>query len=133
MARMRARFVLSVLPVLAVCPLLGGCVMPTVFPLSLGFGADVAAFHRTIPDMAYSAITGKDCSAVRLDRGESYCKPVALPVPPQPYCTRTLAQVTCWADPGATPGIPRQVAQGPTALTPEQNRVRLARWPTALQ
>ncbi|MCQ8279408.1 hypothetical protein NFI95_13260 [Acetobacteraceae bacterium KSS8] len=130
---MRARAVLSLLSVPAACLLLAGCVMPTVFPLSVGFGADVAVFHRTLPDMAYSAITGKDCSAVRLDRGESYCKPVAPPVPPQPYCTRTLAQVMCWADPTATPGIPSQVAQGPSSLTPEQNRLRLARWPTALQ
>lgn len=115
------------------CLPLAGCVMPTVFPLTLGLGADVAVFHRSLPDMAYSAITGRDCSVVRLDRDESYCKPVAPPVPPVPYCTRTLAQVTCWAEPAATPGMPMQVAQGPHALTPEQDRLRLARWPASLQ
>ncbi len=120
-----------VLTVLALS--LGGCVMPTVLPVAAGLGADVAILHRTVPDALYSALTGKDCSLVRLDRGESYCKPVAPPVPPLPYCTRTLGQVTCWAAPEAMPGIPVEVAQGPRALTPEQDRARLARWPASLQ
>jgi hypothetical protein len=125
-ARMNRAAALLVLPVLAT---LCGCVPATVIPVTAALGADVAIFHRTLPDTIYSAITGRNCSLVRLDRGETYCKPVEPPVPPQPYCTRTLASVTCWADPAAMPGIPTQIAQGPTALTPEQDRARLARWP----
>ncbi len=121
------------LPLLCLCLGLSGCVMPTVLPLAAGLGADVAVMHRTLPDTLYSAITGKDCSLVRVDRGERYCRPVDPPVPPPPYCTRTLGQVTCWLAPEATPGIPVEVAQGPRALTPEQNRLRLARWPEAFQ
>jgi hypothetical protein len=110
-----------------------GCVPGTVVPLTLGLGADVAIFHRTVPDLIYSGITGRDCSMVRLDRGESYCRPVDPPVPPQPYCTRSLGMVDCWAQPDRMPNLPPQVAEGPQTLTPEQNRVRLARWPTDLQ
>lgn len=122
--------------VAALCvPLLAGCVPSTVSELAAGFGADVAIFHRTLPDMVYSAVSGRDCSVVRLDRNESYCKPIDPPVPPQPYCTHTLGRVECWHTPNplAAPALPPTVAQGPDALDPEQNRLRLARWPTALQ
>jgi hypothetical protein len=94
---------------------------------------DTAIFHRTVPDLIYSGVTGQDCSMVRLDRGESYCRPLEPPVPPQPYCTRSLGIVDCWAEPERMPNLPPQVAQGPQELTPEQNRVRLARWPAVLQ
>ncbi len=110
-----------------------GCVPPTVFPVYAGLGLDVAIFHRTAPDLVYSAVTGRDCSLVRLDRGESYCRPVELPVPPQPYCTRSLGTVDCWAHPELMVNLPPEVAQGPRALTPEQNSARLARWPADLQ
>ena len=93
----------------------------------------VPVFHRTLPDLVYSGVSGRDCSMVRLDRGESYCRPVALPVPPQPYCTRSLGTVDCWQNPEQVANLGPNVAQGPTALTPEQNRIRLARWPTSLQ
>lgn len=110
-----------------------GCVPATIFPLTAGLGAEVAIFHRTLPDLIYSGITGRDCSLVRLDRGESYCRPVAPPVPPQPYCTRSLAGIDCWAHPEMMANLPPQVADGPRALTPEQDRARLARWPADLR
>jgi hypothetical protein len=110
-----------------------GCVPATIYPLAAGLGVEVAIFHRTVPDLIYSGISGRDCSLVRLDRGESYCRPVAPPLPPQPYCTRSLAGVDCWAHPELMPNLPRQVAQGPHELTPEQERIRVARWPADLQ
>ena len=113
---------------------LAGCVPAAVVPLTVAtLGADVAIFHRTLPDLIYSGITGRDCSLVRVDRGDSYCRPTAPPVPPQPYCTRSLAGVDCWAHPELMANVPPQVGQGPHELTPEQDRVRLARWPTDLQ
>lgn len=113
-------------------PWLGGCVSATLAPVAVGLGADIAIFHRSLPDTLFSAITGRDCSVVRLDRGESYCRPVDPPVPPTPYCTRSLAGVDCWASPERMPNIPMQVAQGPHQLTPEQDRKRLARWPASI-
>jgi len=131
---MKRHTALLLLPVLYgfVLPWLGGCVSATVAPVAAGLGADIAIFHRSLPDTLYSALTGRDCSVVRLDRGESYCRPVDPPVPPTPYCTRGLAGVDCWASPERMPGIPMQVAQGPHDLTPEQDRKRLARWPDSI-
>ncbi len=98
---------------------------------------DVAVFHRSVPDLIYSGFTGRDCSVVRLDQGDSYCAPVELPPKPPLYCTRSLGRVDCWAHPELVANLPPQVAQGPhdgsQALTPEQDRTRLARWPADLQ
>ena len=128
------RAVRGVLWIALAAACLAGCVPAAVVPLSVAtLGADVAIFHRTLPDLIYSGITGRDCSLVRVDRGDSYCRPIAPPVPPQPYCTRSLAGVDCWAHPELMANVPPQVAQGPHELTPEQDRVRLARWPTDLQ
>ena len=102
-------------------------------------GGCVPVFHRTLPDLVYSGVTGRDCSMVRLDRGESYCRTVALPLPPQPYCTRSLAGVDCWAQPERMHNLAPQVAELPhdpaihQGLTDEQDRIRLARWPSDLQ
>ena len=115
------------LPLCVLC--LAGCVPSTVFPLAAGARAEVAVFHRTVPDLLYSAVSGRNCSLVRLDESKTYCKPVDPPVAPIPYCTRSLAGIDCWAHPELIPGIPAEVAQGPRALTPEQDRARLARWP----
>ena len=112
---------------------LGGCVAGTVVPVGALGGLEIAAFHRSIPDLAYSAVTGRDCSVVRLDRGESYCRPIAPPVPPQPYCTRSLGTVDCWADGAAMANQAPQVAQGPVKLTAEQEWWRTAPWPANLR
>ncbi len=111
-------------------------VLKAAFPVlicALPLCGCVPVFHRTLPDLVYSGITGRDCSMVRLDRNESYCRPVEPPVPPQPYCTRSLGTVDCWTNPEQVMNLGPSVAQGPQQLTPEQNRLRLARWPAALQ
>lgn len=89
--------------------------------------ATVATFQRSPPDILVSYLTGKDCSIVRLDRGETYC---ALPdqVRRQPFCTRSLGTVDCWADPEHLPGIYRQVGDAPAPL-PAQEQWRRAPWP----
>lgn len=99
--------------------MLAGC-GPAVAPaLGIYAGveiASIAVFHRGLGDIVVSAISGRDCSIVRLDRGLSYCVPVRRPLPPV-YCTRTLGRVECWdALPvGATgladPAYPAGVAQ----------------------
>lgn len=58
--------------------------------------ASVAVFHRGLGDMVVSAVSGRDCSIVRLDRGLSYCVPALPPAAPA-YCTHTLGRVECWA------------------------------------
>ena len=132
---MNRQIALLLIPLLCAfaLPWLSGCTAGVVLPVAGGLGADIAILHRSVPDTIYSALTGRDCSVVRLDRGESYCKPVDPPVAPVPYCTHSLGRVDCWAHPEQIPGIPAQVAQGPHELTPEQDRIRLARWPQSLE
>lgn len=102
---------------LGVVATLAGC-GPAVAPvLGVYAGveiASVAVFHRGLGDLVVSAVLGRDCSIVRLDRGLSYCVPV-LPPAPAAYCTRTLGRVECFdalpvgaagvADPAYSTGV----------------------------
>ncbi len=102
---------------------LGGC--------GLLVAADVAAvpvFGRGIPDGIYSAATGQDCSVVRLDRGQNFCRPTEPPPEPPPYCTRSLGAVDCWSRPNPH-GPQREVADGPRSLTAAQEADRTRSWP----
>jgi hypothetical protein len=94
--------------------------------------ASVVVFGRSVPDMAASAVTGRDCSVVRLDQGKTYCKPPELPPALPPYCTRSLGIPDCWANPEALPNHPPELADGPRTLNAEQERDRTARWPKSL-
>jgi hypothetical protein len=91
--------------------------------------ASVAVFGRGGFDLVYSAVSGRDCSIVRLDKGESYCKPKELPPAPPRFCTRTLGVPECFADPAFLPDHPAPLADGPTRLTPAQEKNRTAAWP----
>ncbi len=131
------RGVSAFLPKLASClaPLAGlllcGCVDGAIATAGANL-ASVTLIHRTLVDGVYSLVTGKDCSIVNLDRGEAWCRPPEPPPAQQPYCTRSLANVDCWASPenlGSPP--PRTLAEGPTALTAEQEANRTAPWPQA--
>ena len=93
--------------------------------------ASVAVFGRGIGDIGVSAITGRDCSVVRLDRGQTYCVPLDGAPGREPVCTRSLGVVDCWSNPGALPPGTREVADGPPP-TPAQLRYRRAPWPKAL-
>ena len=115
------------LPVLLM--LLGGCGADPVTLTAATVGTvagSVAVIQRTPVDAVYSLASGRDCSAVRLDQGKSYCRPVEPPPAPQPYCTRSLGLADCWIDPK---GQPPQLGDGPTTLTPEQEANRTRRWP----
>ncbi len=89
----------------------------------------VAAIQRTPADALYSWWTGRDCSAVRLDRGETYCRAEEPKPEPPPYCTRTLGSAMCWQDATTVPGHPPGLADGPVDLTPEQEADRVRSWP----
>jgi hypothetical protein len=111
---------------------LAGCTPVEGTIATAGVGASlisVVAIQRTPADALYSWVTGRDCSVVRLDQGKTYCRPVEPEPQPQQYCTRGLGAVNCWLDPSTVPGHPRGVADGPSQLTPEQERDRLRSWP----
>jgi hypothetical protein len=85
---------------------LTGCSTPPVLreqvlgaPVSLwlasGSVASFVVLQRGLFDVAYSVVTGQDCSVIHLERRGEYCRsdPVASPAP---YCTRSLGDVDCW-------------------------------------
>ena len=109
---------------------LAGCSPQPVIALAAADLATVTVFGRGIVDLGVSAISGQDCSIVRLDKGLSYCAPIEGP-PPIPYCTRSLARVDCWASPSLLPRPPPGVADTPVS-TGAQERYRAARWPKSL-
>ncbi len=110
--------------------LLAGC-GPALLPWAAAEAASVMVFDRGLGDLVVSAVSGRDCSVVRLDRGESYCRPEEPPPSRLPVCTRSLGAVDCWrvAPPHAWPPH-RGVADGPGSLSEgqEANRTR-RRWP----
>ena len=93
--------------------------------------ASVIVLGRGIADIGVSAISGRDCSIVRLDRGLNYCSPVDPPPDPGPFCTRSLGVVDCWMDPAALPMPQRSVGDTPPP-TLAQEQYRHARWPKSL-
>ena len=93
--------------------------------------ASVVVLGRGVTDIGVSAVTGRDCSIVRLDRGQPYCAARDAAPRPQPFCTRSLARVDCWEDPALLPQQQREVGDTPPP-TEEQLRYRSARWPKSL-
>lgn len=122
---MRGSFLLVVL-VLAALP---GCGLAPTGALVAAEAASIVVMGRGIVDIGVSAVSGRDCSLVRLDRGLSYCGP-GEERGPEAYCTRTLGTVDCWASPklaSSWPGL------GDTpAAAGSRERHRAARWPKAL-
>src|SRR5919202_807417 len=118
-------------PLLLLTLLLTGCasaepVSEILAAVNIG---SVMVIGRTVPDAVVSAATGRDCSAVRLDRGQSYCRPEEPPPTPPPYCTRSLGAVDCWRQPPLAVPLQKGVAGGPAVLTPAQEAHRVRRWP----
>ena len=109
---------------------LPGCAEPVIALAAAEVGS-VVVVGRGSADIGVSAISGRDCSIVRLDRGQTYCAPVEPPSAPGPFCTRSLGVVDCWINPEALPAPQRPVADGPTP-TPAQEQYRHARWPKSL-
>jgi len=115
---------------LIACAALGACSQPT--PLGAFIAADatsIMVLHRGIADLVVSGATGRDCSVVRLDRGQTYCRPLEPPPPAPPYCTRSLGTVDCWASPVLPTNPGRGVADGPRTLNEVQEADRLRPWP----
>lgn len=108
--------------------LLAACEPIVATAVLAGNVATIPLFGRSAPDMIYSGVTGKDCSIVRVEAGNTYCREAeAKPAAPM-FCTRSLGTVDCWAGTEGQPGR-RGVADGPMKLTPAQEAHRTRGWP----
>jgi len=117
------------LAALMVLPMLAACGREGSGAFAAADAASIPVFHRAIPDLFVSAVSGRDCSVVHLDEGKPYCTEREPPPDPPTYCTRSLGIVDCWVNPQVLPGPPPEVADGPRALTPAQEANRTRRWP----
>lgn len=87
---------------LAVSISLSGCFA------ALGAGTVVAS-KKTPIDHVVSLFTGKDCSIVRKNRGDTYCVEDEVAAPVSVYCYPTLGEATCYASPDPYPGGQRRL------------------------
>lgn len=120
---------LSRLAPLCLLPALAACDGPTLVGVGAANVLSLTLVGRAVPDILVSGISGRDCSIVRIDRGQGYCAPVEPAPGPPPYCTRSLGRVDCWVTrPPAIPSPPG-VVDGSSQLTPAQEANRTAHWP----
>ncbi len=90
---------------------LGGCITDAAIgPVAVVSGASIILTGGTPVDHIASLVTGQNCSIVHLERREPWCAP-AYVAPVQPFCTRSLGAVDCWA--WTPPGSQRQAADPP--------------------
>jgi hypothetical protein len=122
MCSFRPRLFALLLPLLA-----GGCV-ETVVTVTGASVAAVPLIGRTLPDVVVSAVSGQDCSLVRLDAGKTYCAPEEKPPVAPLVCTRSLGIVDCWHNPKDLSMPYTEVADGPRVLTPAQEAHRTRPW-----
>lgn len=123
------RSAVRILLLLVLLPCVAACANWTE-PTGAFFAANAASvvvFQRSVPDILFSFITGKNCSIVRLDQGKTYCE-VPREARRLPFCTHSLGVVDCWADPAALPGLYENVGDAPEPL-PVQEKWQRARWP----
>ena len=101
-----------------------GCNTPWPEPVGIPAAAGAASIvliHRTPVDGLFSAISGRDCSIVYLDRLQDYCRPLDELPPPLPYCTRGLGNVDCWI--GGNASLGRSIAEQPALTAQQRGRV----------
>lgn len=91
---------------------LGGCWEAALGPAAAVGGASLIFTGKTPIDHVASLATGRDCSAVRLERYQPWCAPLPGPPASLPFCTRSLGAVDCWTRPPEFSG--RQMADPPS-------------------
>ena len=88
-----------------VCLTLNGCgpltATPGTFNLISGQAEllSIVGTKKTITDHVISLASGKNCSAVRRERGLHYCEEDVPSVKPNIYCYKTIGRVTCYDRP----------------------------------
>jgi hypothetical protein len=88
---MRRAFFIAALVMLAA---ISGCSMVPTF--AAAEGVSTVLTKKTITDHIVSLASGKNCSTVRVSRGQSYCVEDEINPPTNVYCYRTLGSVSCY-------------------------------------
>ena len=85
----------------AMAVLLCGMLVSACDPVSFAGveAASVMGSDKTLVDHAISFGSGKNCSTLRLERGQTYCAEDAKRVHQNLYCYRNLTGVTCYDRP----------------------------------
>ncbi len=59
-------------------------------------GASIVGTQKSPTDHIISLASGKDCSTVRLERGQTFCVEDEVKTTPQFNCYKTIGSVTCY-------------------------------------
>jgi len=89
--------------------LVGSCSL--ALPYAAVDGAVIMGTEKTMADHAISLASGKDCSLIRIEKGQVYCKEDELTPRPNLYCYRQLAGVTCYNRPDNVQGERQRVGE----------------------
>lgn len=88
----------------AVTLLLGSTLISACDPVTFA-GVEAVSLmgsDKTLVDHAVSYGSGKDCSTLRRERGQTYCLEDQAVIRPNLYCYRDLGGVTCYDRPDAS-------------------------------
>ena len=100
-------------------PLLSVCILSACGPLVSGGvpGAaqvdmlTVIGTDKTIVDHVVSLSSGKNCSAIRLEKGQHYCEEDEPQIQQNIHCYNTLGSVTCYTRPDPYQGRQQKVGE----------------------
>jgi hypothetical protein len=125
---MRAASIATGLVVLSLLP---GCLPVPVEQVTTCVVAGTGSpSHCSAADTPASAAAGRNCSMmVNLRNGERYCWLGGPALETPEFCTRSLGIPDCWRDPAKLLDHPREIADGPRALTEAQEADRRRWWP----
>ncbi len=101
---------------------LGGCSLVSSSPGSVPPLAGIEIFSvigtdKTLTDHLVSFSTGKNCSTIRRNLGQTYCEEDEITVPEEIYCYRTLGKVNCYAEPNPFDNRVKAVGHIPAGAT----------------
>lgn len=82
---------------IAALAFLAGCAM--IPPIAGVEGVSAVLTKKTVTDHIVSFSSGKNCSTIRVGRGQSYCVEDEVNVQPRVFCYRTLGSVSCYKNP----------------------------------
>ena len=84
-----------------VVPLLAGCAGSGFVPGAAQLeGVSTVVTQKPLTDHVVSFFSGKNCSTIRREKGQTYCEEDELqPGAPKVYCYRALGGVTCYDRP----------------------------------